>query len=110
MARAPPSTFLFEDATGSGDISAYAGGNKEDDTRDWDYVNAAGPNHKTDFKHIMAHAEVVGNSAFAFLGAERIVNNGTMVVDFELNKKQFKVYPRRSGTTSQARPHATATS
>ena len=41
----------------------------------------------------MAHAEIVGNSAFAFLGAERVVNNGTMVVDFELNKKQFKVFP-----------------
>ena len=86
---------MFQDATDPGDISAYAGGNKEDDTRDWDYVNNAGPNTKTDFKHIMAHAKVVGNSAFAFMGAERIVNNGTMVVDFELNKKPFKVYPCR---------------
>ncbi|MFL5641830.1 MAG: isopeptide-forming domain-containing fimbrial protein, partial [Chloroflexota bacterium] len=33
-----------------------------------------------------------GSSGFAFLGAERVVNNGTMVVDFELNKKPFKVY------------------
>jgi hypothetical protein len=88
-----PDTFLFADATDPGDVSAYAGGNKEDDTRDWDYINSAGPNPKTDFKHIMAHAEIVGNSAFAFLGAERIVNNGTMVVDFELNKKPFKTYP-----------------
>ena len=87
------STFLFEDATDPGDISAYAGGNKENDTRDWDYTNAAGPNPKTDFRHIMAHAKVVGNSAFAYMGAERVVNNGTMVVDFELNKKPFKVYP-----------------
>src|SRR3954454_12774215 len=86
-------TFLFADATDPGDVSAYAGGNKEDDTRDWDYVNAAGPNPKTDFKHIMAHAKLVGNSAFAYLGAERIVNNGDMVVDMELNKKQFKVFP-----------------
>src|SRR4051794_14378947 len=87
-----PTTFLFQDATDPGDVSAYAGGNKEDDTTDWDYVNAAGPNPKTDFKHIMAHAVVVGSSGFAFLGAERVVNNGTMVVDFELNKKPFKVY------------------
>ncbi len=86
-------TFLFEDDTDPGDNSAYAGGNKEDDTRDWDYVNSAGPNPKTDFKHIMAHAKVVGNSAFAYLGAERVVNNGTMVVDFELNRKPFKVFP-----------------
>src|SRR3954453_5437860 len=35
-------TFLFADATDPGDVSAYAGGNKEDDTRDWGYVNAAG--------------------------------------------------------------------
>jgi fimbrial isopeptide formation D2 family protein len=86
-------TFLFEDATDPGDISAYAGGNKESDTRDWDYVNAAGPNAKTDFKHIMAHANIVSGHAFAYMGAERLVNNGTMVVDFELNKKQFKVFP-----------------
>ena len=39
----------------------------------------------------MAHADnAVGDSAFAYLGAERLVNNGTMVVDFELNKKPFK--------------------
>src|SRR4051794_18396590 len=92
-------TFLFADATDPGDVSAYAGGNKEDDTRDWDYVNAAGPNPKTDFKHIMAHAKVVGNSAFAYLGAERIVNNGDMVVDMELNKKPFKLYPSPVGNT-----------
>src|SRR5262245_10489935 len=85
-------TFLDTDATDPGDTSAYGGGNKEDDTTDWVYVNAAGPNPKTDFKHVMAHAEVVGNSAFAYLGAERVVNNGTMVVDFELNKKPFKQY------------------
>ena len=36
---------------------------------------------------------MVGDSAIAYLGAERVVNNGTMVVDFELNKKQFKVFP-----------------
>jgi len=87
------STFLFEDATDPGDTSAYVGGNKEDDTRDWGYFNNAGPNPKTDFKHIMAHAKVVGSSAFAYMGAERIVNNGTMVVDFELNKNPFKVFP-----------------
>ena len=36
------------------------------------------------------------------MGAERVINNGTMVVDFELNKKPFKVIPawraRRSRT------------
>lgn len=92
-------TFLDTDAVDPGDTSAYVGGNKEDDTRDWGYVNAAGPNAKTDFKHIMAHAEVVGNSAFAYLGAERMVNNGTMVVDFELNKKPFKQF-----STGPAKP------
>ena len=49
---------------------------------------------------------VVGNSAFAYLGAERIVNNGTMVVDFELNKKPFKVYPA-VGRPSPTAPPAT---
>ncbi len=89
-----PTTFLYEDATDPGDDSAYGGGNKEDDTRDWVYVNNAGPNPKTDFKHIMAHARpnAAGDSAIAYLGAERIVNNGTMVVDFELNQKAFKQF------------------
>ena len=86
------SSFLYTDATDPGDDSAYGGGNKEDDTRDWVYENSAGPNPKTDFKHIMAHARKVGTSAFVFLGAERIDNNGTMVVDFELNKKPFKQF------------------
>ena len=94
-----PTAFLFTDAVDPGDNSAYGGGNKEDDTRDWVYVNSAGLNAKTDFKHIMAHARIVGNSAFAYLGAERISNNGTMVVDFELNKKlvfkQFSVGPAK---------------
>jgi uncharacterized repeat protein (TIGR01451 family) len=85
-------SFLFTDLTDPGDTSAYGGGNKEDDTRDWVYVNNAGPNPKTDFKHVMAHARTVGNSAYAFMGVERIVNNGTMVVDFELNKKPFKQF------------------
>ncbi len=89
-----PTAFLYTDAVDPGDNSAYGGGNKEDDTRDWVYVNSAGPNPKTDFKHIMAHARMnnAGTSAFAFLGAERIVNNGTMVVDFELNQKPFKQF------------------
>ena len=86
------SAFLYTDATDPGDDSAYGGGNKEDDTRDWEYTNSAGPNPKTDFKHIMASARKVGNSAFVYLGAERIENNGTMVVDFELNKKPFKQF------------------
>lgn len=95
----PPSTstphaFLFKDAIGTPDTSAYVGGNKEDDTRDWGYVNAAGPNDKTDFEWIMAHARSndAGTSAFAYLGATRISNNGSMVVDFELNKKPFKQF------------------
>ncbi len=96
-------TFLFEDATDPGDISAYAGGNKEDDTRDWDYVNSAGPNPKTDFKHIMAHAKVVGNSAFAYMGAERIVNNGDDGRRLRAEQEAVQGLPGRRA--AQARPH-----
>ena len=46
----------------------------------------------------------LGNSAFAYLGAERIDNNGTMVVDFELNQKPFKQSTRPAA--AQAQPHA----
>jgi uncharacterized repeat protein (TIGR01451 family) len=95
-----PSSFLYRDAVDvasvSGDVapddSAYGGGNKEDDTRDWVYVNSAGPNPKTDFRHVMAYAKYVGNSAFLYLGAERLNNEGTLVVDFELNRKTFKEF------------------
>ena len=42
----------------------------------------------------MAHARpnAAGDSAIAYLGAERLVNNGTMVVDFELDQKPFKQF------------------
>lgn len=99
----PDRAFIFHDAVDSPnnlpgdptpDNSAYGGGNKEDDTRDWVYVNSAGPNAKTDFRHVMAYGKLAGNGdAYVFLGAERVEGNGTMVVDFELNRKPFKIYP-----------------
>ncbi len=99
----PSRAFIFHDAVDSPnnlpgdttpDNSAYGGGNKEDDTRDWVYVNSSGPNAKTDFRHVMAYGKLASNGdAYVFLGAERVEGNGTMVVDFELNRKSFKVYP-----------------
>ncbi len=77
----------------SPDLSAYVGGNKETDTRDWGYVNNAGPNPKTDYRHIMARTEVSGGGdGFVFVGAERLENNGSMVVDFELNRLAAKTW------------------
>ena len=98
---------MFEDATDPGDFSAYAGGNKENDTRDWDYVNAAGPNSKTDFRHIMAHGKVVGNSAFAYMGAERIVqqrHDGG-----RLRAEQEALQGLRGRRAAEARPLVPAT-
>ncbi len=97
----PPTSFIFRDAVdgpnniagdATPDNSAYVGGNKEFDTRDWGYVNAAGPNAKTDYRHVMAGVKVAGGSPFVFLGAERVDATGTMVVDFELNQKPFKTW------------------
>ena len=77
----PPTSFIFRDAVDSPnniagdatpDTSAYVGGNKEDDTRDWGYVNSAGPNAKTDYRHVMAGVKVAGGNPYVFLGAERI--------------------------------------
>ena len=97
----PPTSFIFRDAVdgpnniagdATPDTSAYVGGNKEFDTRDWGYVNSAGPNAKTDYRHVMAGVKVAGGSPFVFLGAERVDATGTMVVDFELNQKPFKTW------------------
>ena len=85
------------------DTSAYVGGNKEDDTRDWGYFNSAGPNDKTDYRHVMAGVKVSGGNPYVFLGAERIDTNGSMVVDFELNQKPFKVFPGAPGVAKPDR-------
>jgi uncharacterized repeat protein (TIGR01451 family) len=105
----PPESFIFRDAVdtssvegdASPDTSAYVGGNKEDDTRDWGYFNNAGPNDKTDYRHVMAGVKISGANPYVSLGAERIDTNGTMVVDFELNQKPFKVF---SGAPGVAKP------
>ena len=101
-------TFLFADATDPGDISAYAGGNKEDDTRDWDYVNAAGPNPKTDFKHIMAHADRRGRDS-----ADRVPRRRARRQQRDdgrrLRAEQEAVQGLPGRRAAQARPHRTAT-
>ncbi|MCU0478824.1 MAG: SpaA isopeptide-forming pilin-related protein, partial [Chloroflexi bacterium] len=100
---APPQSFIFRDAVDATvavpgdttpDTSAYSGGTKEDDTRNWSYFNSAGPNPKTDFRHLMAGVKVVNGSPYVFVGAERadIDPSGTLVVDFELNQKPFKTW------------------
>ncbi len=101
----PPESFLFRDAVdkvlvagdSAPDKSAYVGGNKEDDTTNWGYFNESGPNDKTDYRHVMAGVKVSGGNPYVFLGAERIDTSGTMVVDFELNQKPFKVFPGAPG-------------
>ncbi|MFH1475856.1 MAG: SpaA isopeptide-forming pilin-related protein, partial [Chloroflexota bacterium] len=107
----PPTSFIFRDAVDSAsvpgdvtpDTSAYAGGNKESDTRDWGYFNNAGPNDKTDYRHVMAGVKVSGANPYVFLGAERIATNGVMVVDFELNQKPFKVFAGAPGVSKPDR-------
>ena len=95
-------TFLDEDATDPGDISAYAGGNKEDDTRDWDYVNAAGPNPKTDFRHIMAHARVVGNSAIAYITPKDMLDGRQPEIHAERDRKLEAARKQRQIRRQQA--------
>ncbi len=107
----PPESFLFRDAVDKAsvpgdvapDTSAYVGGNKEFDTTDWGYFNNSGPNDKTDYRHVMAGVKVSGGNPYVFLGAERIDTTGTMVVDFELNQKPFKVFPGAPGVSKPDR-------
>jgi hypothetical protein len=88
-----PTAFLFTDAVDPGDTSAYVGGNKEDDTRDWGYVNNAGPNPKTDFKHIMARPDEQRRDERLCVSRRRAPRqqrgDGRRL---ELNQKPFKQY------------------
>jgi len=88
---APPASTIISDPADSQTDSEFIGGAKELDTRTWGYDN--GPvTGKDDMKHVMAYAKFVGNSAFFYAGAERIINNGDTHIDFELNRNPFKTY------------------
>ncbi|MGZ6993432.1 MAG: prealbumin-like fold domain-containing protein, partial [Ilumatobacteraceae bacterium] len=94
----PPHSVIIADPINSNSDSQYIGGAKELDTCTWG--NDTGPvTGKDDIGHVMAYAKFVGSSAFFYMGAERIVNNGDTHVDFELNKLPFKVF-----TSGAARP------
>ncbi len=54
--------------------------------------NSSGPNGKTDYRHVMAHTKVVDGKGYVYVGAERAKNDGTMVVDFELNRLKAKTW------------------
>ncbi len=88
----PPHSFLDEDPINSSTDDVYKGGNKETDTRDWAVQSGPKPPAKDDVHHSMAYAKFVGNSAFFYVGATRIVNNGDTHIDFELNRKPFKTW------------------
>ncbi|HEV8404167.1 MAG TPA: hypothetical protein VGQ31_14150, partial [Candidatus Limnocylindrales bacterium] len=94
----PPHSVIISDPINSSTDTEYVGGAKELDTCTWG--NDTGPvTGKDDIGHVMAYAKFVGNSAFFYMGAERIINNGDTHVDFELNKLPFKVF-----TSGAARP------
>ncbi len=87
----PPTSTIIHDLVSSTSDDGYGGGAKETDTRTWSYeLHKATP--KDDVEYAMAYAKFVGNSAFFYAGATRIVNNGDTHIDFELNRKPFKTY------------------
>jgi fimbrial isopeptide formation D2 family protein/uncharacterized repeat protein (TIGR01451 family) len=88
----PPHSFLDLDPIESSNDDVYKGGNKETDTRDWAVQSGPKPPAKDDIRHSMAYAKFVGTSAFFYVGATRIVNNGDTHIDFELNRKPFKTW------------------
>ena len=87
----PPTSATIADPTNSSSDDIFTSGSKELDTRTWDYSTGK-PTPKDDLKHVMAYAKFVGNSAFFYMGAERIINNGSTHLDFELNKNPFKTW------------------
>ena len=93
---------LIADKANSNTDDQFIGGAKELDTCTWGYDT--GPiTGKDDIKHVMAYAKFVGNSAFFYMGAERIINNGDTHVDFELNRNPFKVFPGAPGVSKPDR-------
>jgi uncharacterized repeat protein (TIGR01451 family) len=88
----PPSSVLEHDKFNDTTDNAFGGGAKEDDTRTWPAFVNQKPTPKDDVRDAMAYAKFVGNNAFFYAGATRIVNNGDTVIDFELNHKPFKTY------------------
>ncbi len=98
----PPHSIIDTDPANSNSDDEFIGGAKELDTCTWGYD--LGPvTGKDDIKHVMAYAKFVGNSAFFYMGAERIVNNGDTHVDFELNKKPYGVFPGDPGVSKPIR-------
>ena len=87
----PPSSVLTHDLISSTSDDGFGGGAKETDTRTWSYTDHK-PTPKDDVRDAMAFAKFVGNSAYFYAGATRIVNNGDTVMDFELNRLPFKTY------------------
>ena len=98
----PPRSDLISDPANVADDDQFIGGAKELDTCTWGFDN--GPvTGKDDFKHIMAYAKFVGSSAFFYVGAERIINNGDTHIDFELNKNAWTVFPGAGGVAKPDR-------
>ena len=87
----PPTSEITHDLIGTNSDDGFIGGAKETDTRTWGYdLHKSTP--KDDVEWAMTYAKFVGNSAFFYAGATRIVNNGDTHIDFELNRNPFKVY------------------
>jgi fimbrial isopeptide formation D2 family protein len=98
----PPDSVLIADPANSSTDNIFSGGAKELDTCTWGYTT--GPvTPKDDFRHVMAYAKFVGASAFFYMGAERIVNNGDTHIDFELNKLPFTTFPGAPGVSKPNR-------
>ncbi len=98
----PPNSVLIADPANSSSDDIFQGGAKELDTCTWGYTTG-NVTAKDDFRHVMAYAKFVGNSAFFFMGAERIVNNGDTHIDFELNKLPFTTFPGDPGVSKPNR-------
>ncbi len=98
----PPRSDLVSDPAGANDDDQFIGGAKELDTCTWGFDN--GPvTGKDDFKHVMAYAKFVGDAAYFYVGAERIINNGDTHIDFELNKNPWTVFPGAGGVAKPDR-------
>jgi uncharacterized repeat protein (TIGR01451 family) len=72
------------DVTGSGDLSNWGGGSKEDDICPTVATGTASP--KDDLDHFYAGTEQTASGTFLYLAWHRQNTSGTTTIDFELNQ------------------------
>jgi len=82
--------FRFRDTASSSSDDIFGNGSKQEDTSTWAYVTGSAP-AKSDIGNVYALGRMNGtlDSVVAITGFERLANNGSTHLDYELNQLPF---------------------